>query len=272
MKTQTFKSILIQFFFFAALILASCDDSDKPSSNPSAKEDAARVLALQDEFNFLQTFVDESLMDLSYEGGRKSYSKNIVHRLKEVTPCAEAVEEEQPDGSIKVTMNFGEGCKTEDGIILSGKAVLLIAFEETDFHFTITFIDYQETHPDESTSGVANGTSGGTISINIENFVFTQFLDQELTISYEDHSTAEFMSSQKLESDETGLKVTKLDASGKFANGDTFSMTLSSPLIFDFNCNDGAFPVKGIEILTLNGQRTVIDYGDGSCDDDYTAK
>lgn len=272
MKTQTFKSLLVSFIFSAVFILSSCDDADKPSNNPGAKEQAAKVLALREEFDFLRTFVDESLQDVSNEGGRKSYNRNTVGRLKEIAPCVEAIEEEQPDGSIRVTMNFGDGCATGEGIVLSGKAVLEISLGETSFDFSITFIDYQELHPDETSSGVANGTTTGTIAIDMETFIFTQQLNSDLTISYEDNTSAIFTSIQKLESHDTGLKLTRLDASGKFPNGDVFSMSLKNPLVYDFDCNDGAFPISGVEILHFNGHRIEVNYGNGDCDKNYSVK
>jgi hypothetical protein len=70
---------------------------------------------------------------------------------------------------------------------------------------------------------------------------------------------------------ETGMRVTVLTTSGNLADGGYFATTLSKSMVYDFSC-DGDFPVRGEELLTFQGNTILVNYGNGSCDDNYTVK
>lgn len=273
MKTLKFKSLIVQCVVSLAVIFSSCDDkSEKPATDPVKREEAEKVLALRHEFDFIQRFVDESLAGMPTEEGRRSTGK-IAARIQEVAPCAAATEEELPDGSLKVTMDFGDGCLTESGHTLSGKAILIVNFsEEAVLTFEIQFEDYQELYLENDESARVNGTSAGTILIDLETFLISQSLEQDLTMTYADNTQAEMTSSQVIESDENGIRVPEFNAAGKFANGDVFELYVKKTLRFNFECVESELPVEGIEVLTFNGRQSEINYGNGACDEEYTVR
>lgn len=273
MKTQTLK-LHVLFTFVVTLFMASCnDDAEKPAvSNESKKTEVEKVLAFREEFNVIENFVQSNVIDLSSgEEGRKA-SRSIAARLREVAPCTEAVEEEQPDGSIKVTMDFGSGCEIEDGIVLTGKVILLTSFSDSGLLYAIEFIDYQEIKAGQTEGNLINGTVDGNFIFNLETFMFSQEIEQDLTITYPDDMVGEFTSSHKSQSTEAGLRVTEFTTAGKFSNGMSFGSHVSKPLVYNFECNEGKYPVEGVETFTLSGNTILADYGNGSCDKTYTAK
>jgi hypothetical protein len=267
MKTKTFKSSIVQLAFFLALVISGCHESTvEPKSDPVKMEKAGKVLSLREEVNFIQEFLGEGMMEIP-EGGRQS----VKHRIKEVAPCAEATEEELPDGSLVVTLDFGDGCETENGIVLAGKVILHLSFsDELSFGYSLEFINYYESAGDEESNATINGTSEGSISFDDK---LTEQLSLDLTMAYEDGTEASFSSSQKTESSESEIRVVEFTSAGALRNGDSFTTTVIKPLVFSLSCGDEIhFPVKGVEIVSFNGGGIEINYGNGACDNVYTVK
>jgi hypothetical protein len=270
MKTNTIKFLSILFVLFA-VILSSCQDDDKPSTTDPAKEaEVKKVLALREELNFVTRFVDRNLMDMSFAAGRASFAKNAIARMKDSAPCAEATEEELSDGSIKITMDFGDGCQADDGVEVAGKVVMIVRFHETTLEYALEFIDYREVGG-EHQGEVVNGTVHGSFVINLEGEQFIQEMEQDLVITYPDNTEAAYKIEQVGEMTETGLRVTSLTTSGNFASGGEFSTTVSKALVFDFSC-EGDLPVQGEELVMFQGNTILVSYGNGTCDDKYTIK
>jgi hypothetical protein len=274
MKTETtLKSFFVALTFFSTLFLSSCDeDSQKPDAvnDPAKREAVEKVLTLREELNFVNRFVNENVIDASSDGGRESFKAATLSRLKELMPCGEAVEEEQPDGSIRITMNFGAGCETEDGIKVAGAVEMIMSFSETGFEYIIVFTDYSELNG-ENEGEVVNGTVSGRFIFDLENGTLQQEMDQDLTVLYPDNTEAGYKLSQQAELTEEGLRVTSMSVSGNLADGGVFAISLSKSLVYDFSCN-GDFPVEGQETMVFQGNSMVVNYGNGSCDQNYTVQ
>jgi hypothetical protein len=272
MKTNTFKIIGIPFIIFASLFLSSCDeDTQKPSgTGTAAKEKAEKVLALRDDLSFINRFVDTNVVIPDSETGRASFVKATVARISESAPCADATEEELPDGSLKITLDFGEGCATEEGVEVAGTVVMIFHVAETTFQFGVEFLNYTELSG-EHEGDVVNGTVDGSFLFDLEASTFVQEMEQDLAIEYADETEAAYKITQKAEMTETGMRVTVLTTSGNLADGGYFATTLSKSMVYDFSC-DGDFPVRGEELLTFQGNTILVNYGNGSCDDNYTVK
>jgi hypothetical protein len=274
-KTKTFNFLLMVFVLFAALVFYSCeDDKDRPTpvNDPGKKEQQVKdVLSLRSELNFINRFVDENITDLSSsENGRTSFNKTIIARLKDVAPCTDILEEEQPDGSTKVTLNFGDGCQTEEGIEVSGKVVMTFSFIEDTFQYSLEFTDYSEINGDNA-GEVVNGSVEGSFVLDLEAAVFVHEMEQDLTITYPNNSEARYKVSQSAEMTETGLRVISMTTSGNFADGGAFATTLTKTVLYDFSC-ESDLPVQGEEIVSFQGNSILVSYGNGTCDDRYTVK
>jgi hypothetical protein len=272
MKTKSFKSLFIPVVLFIVSLLSSCqDDAEKSGiSDQQKKQNVEKVLALREDLNFINRFIEQSTGDVDSEGGRKSVAKSIIARVKDSAPCAAATEEELPDGSTLITMDFGDGCLTEDGIEVSGKVVMTFRNEDLNFSYTLEFIDYSEVGG-ENDGEVANGTVEGSFLIDLEAEEFIQEMEQDLTITYPNGTEASYKIAQRAEMTETGLRVASMTTSGNLADGGTVAMTVTKALIFDFSC-EGDYPLEGEEVLTFQGNTIRVNYGNGTCDEDYTVK
>jgi hypothetical protein len=272
MKNKTINLLLIPFVLFATLFLAACqDDAEKPSaiSDTVKKEKVNKVLSFREDLNFVNRFVTENV-NIPSEEGRVAFGSNIIARIKESAPCTIASEEEFPDGTLKITMNFGDGCETEDGTEVAGTVIMFFAFRETTLEYSLEFIDYTELSG-EHKGQVVNGTVNGSFVLDLESSKFTQEMEQDLTIKYPDNTEAGYKVAQASEMTEDGLRVISLTTSGNFADGGVFSMTLSKNLVYNFTCS-GDFPIEGEEILMFQGNSIRVNYGTGACDQEYSVK
>jgi hypothetical protein len=271
MKTNTIKFLSILFVLFA-LILSSCqDDAEKPSTTDQAKEaEVKKILALREDLNFVSRFVDRNVPDMSSDAGRTSFARTTIARVTNSAPCAGATEEELADGSIKIVLDFGDGCQTEDGVEVAGKVVMIFRFIEDTFEYALEFIDYREISG-EHQGEVVNGTVHGSFVMDFEAEQFIQEMEQDLVITYSNNTEAAYKMKQVGEMTEAGLRVASLTTSGNFANGGEFSTTVSKALVYDFSC-EGDLPVRGEELLMFQGNTILVSYGNGTCDDEYTIK
>ena len=273
MKNKTINFLLIPFVLFATLFLSACqDDAEKPSSTSDAvkKENVNKVLTFREDLNFVNRFVNQNIA-IPSEEGRIAIGSPMIARIKESAPCTEATEEELADGSVKITMNFGEGCEIEDGTEVAGTVIMIFAVRETTLEYSLEFIDYTEIGSGEHQGQIVNGTVSGSFVMDFESSEFTQEMEQDLTIKYPDNTVAGYKVAQASEMTEDGLRVISLTTSGNFAEGGTFTMTLSKNLVYDFACS-GDFPIEGEEILMFQGNSIRVNYGNGTCDQEYSVK
>lgn len=270
MKTNT-KFLFSLLVLVATLFLTACSDDAQQSTSedPAKREKADKVLAFREDMSFINRFVNENTMgEETSEAGRRSFASSTIARLKSFAPCMEGTEEELEDGSIKVTLNFGEGCETEEGIEVSGSVELLFTISESGVEYEIEFIDYSELNSEEHGGEVVNGTVTGNFILDVEASEFTQEMEQDLTITYPNQTEAIYRVAQAAEFSEVGLRVTSLSTSGNFADGGAFTMTLNKDLVYDFSC-EGDLPVQGEEMLVFQGNHIKVSYGNGTCDDEY---
>lgn len=274
MKTKTISSLLIPFVLVATLFLSACnDDVEKsPGLNETAKKEKVnQVLDFREYLNFVNRFVNQGVPNIPSEEGRSTLATTTIARLKSLAPCAEATEEELSDGSTKITMNFGDGCQTEDGTEVSGGVVIIFSLVENTIGYSLEFTDYSELNSDEHQGEVVNGTVGGSFVFDLEAGIFTQEMEQDLTITYANNTEAKYKAAQAAEMTEDGLRVISLTTSGNFADGGAFTMTLRKNLVYDFSCA-GDFPVEGEEMLIFQGNSILVNYGNRTCDKDFTVK
>src|SRR5689334_16609300 len=178
MKSRTINALVILVALFASFFLASCDnDSENPAglSDAQKKEQVNKVLDLREDVDFVNRFVNDNVLELSSEGegGRTSFSKNLIARVQESAPCTEGSEEELPDGSIKVTLDFGDRCQTDEGIEVAGKVTMIFKFSDNTLEYSIEFEDYKELSG-ENKDEVVNGSVSGSFVIDLEAGKFEQ--------------------------------------------------------------------------------------------------
>ncbi|RAW02249.1 hypothetical protein [Pseudochryseolinea flava] len=272
MKTvHTFFTALL--LLTTTFLLSSCQDDEKsPAESEAAKKaKVEKVLAFREDLDFINRFVNDNVTDIPEPEGRKSYTKTLTARIQEIVPCAETLEEEFPDGTVKVTMDFGDGCETEEGVVVTGSVVMTFKFAENIIKYDLKFTNYAELNSDEHDGEVINGTVKGSFKLDLEASIFIQEMEQDLNITYDNNTEARYRVAQSSEMTNEGLRVTSLTTSGNFADEGVFTMTLTKALVYDFAC-DGDFPVQGEEILNFQGNTIKVNYGNGTCDKTYTAQ
>ena len=271
MKTQTMKSLLASALVIATLFFSSCqDDNENPSkvNDPVKVAQAEKILALRDELSFIERFVIDDASEIpSGENGRRSSINATVARIQDSAPCSDVTEEELPNGSVKITMDFGDGCQTDEGIEVAGKVVMIFAFNENTLEFSLEFVDYTEFNT-ESAGDIANGTVSGRFVMDLETGEFIQEMEQDLTITNANGLEARLVMEQAAEMTESGMRVTSMATSGNLSSGEEFSVTVTKALLYDFACEDN-YPVEGVERMTFQGNTIVVNYGNGTCDGKY---
>lgn len=273
MKTNTIKSLSLLVILLAMVFLSSCQDDEKSSTadNTAKKEKVEKVLAFREDVNFINRFVDDNVMYAPSEEGRSSFTRTTIARLQNLAPCSDVVEEELEDGSIKITLNFGEGCETEEGVEVAGSVVMIFSFNDTALEYELEFTDYTEISSGEYQGQLVNGTVIGSFVLDLEASTFNQTMEQDLTITYANNQIAGYKVVQASELTENGLRVTQLSTSGNFADGGQFAITLNKSLVYDFSC-EGNLPVQGEEVMSFQGNMVKVSYGNGTCDNEYTVK
>ena len=173
-----------------------------------------------------------------------------------------------------ITIDFGDGCQSSDGIERSGK--ILINYtdrrNEPGAIITTTFEDFfVNGNQVEGVRTLINFSDG---SPNQKAYQVT-VVDGRIT--FEDGTTRTFESdmSRIHEYEETSQELTVTvygNRSGTNRDGDSFSMTILENLIFKSSCRQVGvkIAVSGIREFTKNGETTTVDYGDGTCDNEVT--
>jgi hypothetical protein len=274
MKTKTISSLLIPFALVATLFLSACEDDAEKTPNTSEatkKEKVNKVLDFREDLDFVNRFVNENVTTISSEEGRSSFATATIARMRSSAPCVETIKEEFPDGSTRITMNFGDGCQTDEGAEVSGTVVMAFSFSGSTIEYSLEFIDYSELSSGEHQGEIVNGTVSGSFVLDLEAEIFTQEMEQDLTITYANNTEAKYKVAQASEMTDNGLRVISLTTSGNFADGGSFAMTLRKNLVYDFSCA-GNFPIEGEEMLVFQGNSILVNYGNRTCDRDFSVK
>jgi hypothetical protein len=270
MKTQKSFYVLL-----VTLALIACE-STEPSrtKNDKRTQEASELWSLRNKASSVQEFAYNAFSDISLgkSGGRIASRKNLVQRLAEYLPCADTADVADTDNAFDIKMKFGDGCQSEDGVILTGEIDLTVNYTEDTVSLEITYINYGEINGDEK-SPVITGKGEAILVATPGGLINLQSAHSDLTLEFENDSTLLFTSSEKYESTDHELIMTEYTTKGSFVNGDSFSTFVVQPLVYDFNCSDAIeYPVKGIESVIYNENKFEINYGNGNCDNDYAIK
>jgi hypothetical protein len=204
-------------------------------------------------------------------------------------PCAEITETENPDGSITITYDYGEGCDESWGdytYMMWGKYTMtyLYDFTETEtsysgnYYFSISYENFGGSYSYEDYAyewGIdGESTYEGSSEFNWSTMRFSGHYTHEDDIAYaQDGDVFNYMSQGDTEYNQN-RSVTNL-ANYLFSNGDNYySSEVIKPLIYKYNCQDDSdyvfTYVSGKERINWSHDgesgEFVIDYGDGECD------
>ena len=287
LKKMKIRLLAITLLFVGAFM--SCTEETAVSPDPTAIELAneSDVVRLAGVRGMLQEIMSLGAAQRSNVGGRsseagRSASNSVKSRFAQSNAkgdstdwddedddwdyetCAEVTETENADGSFTIIEDYGaDGCE-EDGLLIKGKIIETFSYADgvenietiyEGFYFDGVTID-------GIVSAQFTWSENETDSMD---FSYTSSWKEDLTISFEDGEVYTIKADFSEEFTEDKLVMTG-SYEGSESNGDTFSFVITSPLIYDFTCEDAFVPVQGVEEGTYNDETFSIDYGSGACD------
>lgn len=173
-----------------------------------------------------------------------------------------------------VTVDFGDGCKGEDGKVRMGKIVSIFTkpIFMPDAKVSTTFVGYKvDSFAIAGTQIVTNKSNDNRLAFRI------QVIDGKLTNTasgfwrkYEhDHNFVQFKGMDTpLNPFDDSYQITGT-AKGGNSNGRTWNREITSPVVKSTDCK---WRTKGVVSIhwNQNPDGAILDYGDGSCDNKAT--
>jgi hypothetical protein len=252
---------ILSFAFLGALLLMqlACDSTNDPivpEANLDLVEDEFVINAAYEDLDFLTLDVLQS----SGLGLRTTALADI---------CANTVVTHD-ESAKKITVDFGAGCTSPNGVTRKGK--VLLAYSGTNFLFPgssiVTTFDGYEVNglKVQGTRTITNAgidliNSKVTLNVKIENGVIT----------WPDNSSVTYSSNQvrQVTLGSAGYEVSATGtASGISRKGFEYTATVTESLIIKEDCaRTGVYvPSSGVLSFTFLGITASVDYGSGTCD------
>jgi hypothetical protein len=267
MKT---KNLFIASLMTIALFI-SCDSTDKTSdataANPTEQVavDAKIDASIDDVSNIV-----EDQFSMKQSGTSKSSEK-----IKSMLPACAIVTWSLTNGTFTGTIDFGtEGCALENGNVLKGKITLTFSsnFDTAEQSITYTFDGFYHNGKKLQGSKTIIRSLKSTELLATVHPVITCTVD--LTLTFEDEKVYKRTGNRVKEMvegyDTKGSwddNVFLVTGSGTttMPNGDVCTSTIQTPLRYVMACKK-PFPVSGTILKVKNGTETLVDFGNGECD------
>jgi len=267
MKTK----ILFIASLFAITFFISCDSSDKTNdNNPDA--------TANDQIT-VDAKIDAAIDDISnitedqYSIQQSITTKTETHPTSMLPACA-TTSWTFIDGTFTGTIDFGtEGCTLENGNVLKGKFTLSFSgnFSSTEQTISYTFDNFYHNGKKIDGNRTLTRSKKSTDLLTAIHPVYTSAID--MTITFEDGSiysrkgnrTKEFVEGYDTASWYDNVFLVTGNETTSKPNGDTWTNTIQTPLKYVTACKK-PYPVSGTILKVKNGVETVVDFGNGECD------
>lgn len=258
MKNQ-FSSLSIAMLGLLMITLISCsDDSDPTEAEPS-------LAVVEDEFAINAAYEDLDFLTLDV-----LQSSGLGLRTLSVADLCASANVNHDENGKKITVDFGSGCTSPNGVIRKGKIIL--SYTGSNFFFpgtaiTAVFEGYEVNGL--KIQGKRTITNGGidlinskvTLNVKIENGIIT----------WPDNTFVTYTSTQirQVTLGSAGYEVAVTGtASGKSREGFDYTAAVTESLIINEECaRTGVYiPSKGLLAFTYLGIAVSVNYGTGDCD------
>lgn len=245
------------------LSLLSCEQSESISSENEALsvQEITDLVDLNDVSEEVEGLLEDVLVGEVVLSAKDATTKTTEEdcRIKTV----------EDDGSTRtVTIDFGEGCESRRGNVLSGKIIFTYTRDSEAQSFTITQ-SYENFYVNE------NSIEGESTTVRLkenenENPQSTRSFETKITkadgteVSKEGVKVREWIvgSDTEIRSDDVYLITGNWERVTK--EGDLIEAAIVQALRKERSCK---FIVSGVIEVEKNGELGVIDFGDGTCDD-----
>jgi hypothetical protein len=258
MKSSILKPVLIAAFslILASVITTSCRKTDTDTEESIASDNATA----EANFSDIDRIVDNAAID------------NGLGKTNSTCP---AVTIDTTSSPRSMTLDFGTvNCTGADGKARRGMIVVTWTgrYRNPGTVITHTFNNfYQNDNKIEGTKTVTNmGLNNAghlTYSVVISNAKITK--TDGKVISWSSTRSREWIQGENTPGVADDIYQITGNASGTDGKGNTYSMSITKAITVDFSCK---YHITSgtIEITPTGKQTRVIDYGNGSCDDDAT--
>ena len=272
MKNQIYQYFnkILYLAFGILFITASCDTNDSISDAESAtliQSEAADILEIEN----IEESIDDMIESLSFDLDQVDLLKNNNSKLfvnpRTIPECA-TISASISDNTILLTLDFGDACQTEFENVLGGKINIQIVHNADEGKMMIehTFEDF--TFNDKQLEGTVSKERNKRVNAAPSYSI----IHKELKITWENNSFSLIKSDRKREriegydnqiwSDNVYLITGNSNITQK--NGKTKTILITEALRREAFCKN---IFSGKLEITKSDTLSVLDYGDGECDD-----
>ena len=267
--------ILISALFGCFVLLTSCnkEDIDNPQVTQEDMANSAKTDAAVDDVS--SVVLEQFNADLNLSG-RTSENERVTPDCVTVTRVLSPGPTLTPGTTVTKTINFGtEGCTMRNGNILKGKIIISFIYQPQATEHVINYSFENFYHNDIKLEGSKTVTIKlGTTTANPNTHLIFK-IDLNLTVTLpggriikiKGTKTREIIEGQS--TPELADNVYQVTGNWEtiFPNGAIRTATITSPLIIKMNCHN---IVKGIIEYKRNDLIAILDFGDGTCDNQAT--
>ncbi|MGQ7946476.1 hypothetical protein [Flavobacterium sp. WC2509] len=258
--------------FLAITFFISCDSTDKINDDNTATSPKDQIAT--------DSKIDASIDDVTNIAENQfSIKQNTTSKsstqIKSILPACATTTWTLANGTFTGTIDFGtQGCTLQNENVLKGKIILSFSGNFTTPEQTISYTFDGFYHNGTKIQGNKTITRSlkSTELLATVHPVFTCTTD--MTVTFEDGSIYTRTGNRVRELiegydtigdwDDNVYLVTGNENTSK-ASGDTWSSTIKTPLRYVTTCRK-PFPVSGTVLKIKNGVETLVDYGNGECD------
>ncbi len=248
MQTLFKSATRLVLFSGIALLVTNCSKDDYNPLADNTQVSATEVKTIL-ETDDLSSATDKVVTDL-FQNGQSAKSSRLE----------DCYVSEFSDTGFSVTF---DNCSVEGSDNITGTLMVTYTVGAETTSFTATYTDLS----------VGDYTINGTRSFTMnaeaagENVSFT--IVSDMSVKLKDESIIEEMGTKTFGFvfDTQNLQNSALTIDGNWtvkANGNTYSVAISTPLEITFGCD---YAGKGVMQLNKNGLEVDVDLGDGTCDD-----
>lgn len=256
------KKLLFIPAFVIAGFFTSCSDESEVST------DLVELVDLDSEAALESNYED---VDVIVSAGMESLEVGARMGDDEVLNCATR---EHDEVNKTLVIDYGDGCEGPKGRVRAGKIIITYtdrrlvpgAFRQITFeNFSIDGVLVEGTRRIENISESIDEAPKFQVTLTGGKMTF----DDGTTATRETDHTRTWVRGENPLSDETWIEGV---ASGSRRDGVSYSIQITERLVYKRGCRvERVFiPVAGVKEITAGENVAVIDFGDGSCDNEVT--
>ena len=265
------KKTIGTFLLALTLVLSACNDEVDTAAEVTVLDDATAEAVVDFTSDDIDNIVLNNLDAINTQVRGEVNNGPRFNPYQGRDTCAEITHNEENQ---TITIDFGEGCTNGDEMERSGQ--ILISY--TDRRNVAGAVITTTLNNFMVNGNLIEGTHTFTnVSDGSPNQRAHQVTVENGRITFEDGTSRTFQGTRTrthvLEETSRELTVTvEGNRSGTNREGISFSMDITSPLVFTNSCRQVGVrvAVSGSREITRDGNTTTIDYGSGDCDNEVT--